>query len=703
MDGSIILLKTVKKGNGHTHIVAINNKTGEGQTSKTKDHTHIVRFVADTRPTLDGGMVPEGSGRWMLEPAENHTHEAVPYVPEPKQDKEDDEKIVADCLQLFRVAKDIEKEARDDAKASIKFYRGEQWDAQQKSMLEKAKRACLTINQTEPKVDLLSGYQRQNRTDIKYMPTEEGDQRISEVLNIVSKNILENCNFRFEETEVFEDGVIGGRGLFHIFADFSRDIRGDVIVEKFEWDDVYFGPHVKKDLSDCEYLVKTKWYSRSKVEKMYPDKKALIGQEFDDSDEKEVREPVGDKYAYTDNKIIATTDPDLIDLSKKQVRLLEVWRKEYKRSYVVANPDADFYYNASDWSEGDIKALGTITMLTVLPYVEHRMRMTKLAAEVLLDDEYPDLATQDFDIIPFYAKKRGDYFWGKIHPVKDPQREVNKRHSQLVDIMNRQAAYGWFYDDGTFPDKTEVENFRSNSSAPGFIQRISSIKSLPEKIEGAKVPTEIIQLLQIEDKMVRDIFNVNLEMEGNQSNAQSGIAILERKKQGLVGNEFLFDNLSLAKAKIGRLLVAYIQKYYTPERMMRILGNENAKAPITIGGQPFQDPMKEELFELLKESDLTKYDVTVAESGWSPTTRIANATMWFELAAKGARVPMPFLIELSDLPEKDKVLQMFAAESQQRAQVEQDKNAVEIEKTKIAAMSKLMSGGKSAGDGSVPS
>jgi len=683
------LLQTVKKGNGHKHIVYLNDGMSIGYTSLTKDHVHPVTFQVEQKLAEDGGIVPAGSGRWVIGEANGHTHEMTEIVATPKANQETEEEIVADCLSLFKTAKDLEKEARDIGKESLKFYQGDQWDTTTKSELEKQKRAVLTINEIESKCDLLSGYQRQNRTDIKYMPMEEGDQKVAEILNIVSKNILENCNYRFEETDVFDDQSIIGRGIFNMYIDYSKDIRGDIIVEKFEWDDCYFGPHTKKDLSDCEYLIKTKWYSQAKLKELYPDKEIKTADELGDLEDKEVREPVGDKYAKTDNKIRFSTinDPELVDIAKKSFRVLETWRKEYKRSYVVVDVASDFFYNASDWPETDIKALETIPAVSVIPRVVYRMRVTKTAADVFLEDEYPDLAMQDFHIIPVYAKKRGDLFWGKVHSVKDPQREINKRHSQMVDIMNRQAAYGWFTDDTTFPTPQEEKNFKNNSSSPGFVQRVTSVKSLPEKVEGAKVPTEVIELLTIESQTLRGIMNINLEMEGSQSNAQSGVAILERKKQGLVGNEFLFDNFTIAKVKIGRLLAAMIQKYYSPERIMRIVYNENIKSPVTVGGNPLEG-QEAELQALIENTDLTKYDVVVGESGWSPTVRIANFMMWAELAGKGLPVPPELLIELSDLPEKDKVLQQVQAMQQQAAQAEQDKNQVEILKTQIAASAK---------------
>ena len=63
---------------------------------------------------------------------------------------------------------------------------------------------------------------------------------------------------------------------------------------------------------------------------------------------------------------------------------------------------------------------------------------------------------------------------------------------------------------------------------------------------------------------------------------------------------------------------------------------------------------------LLTEADLTKYDVVVAESAYSPTNRQANFIIWLEAAKSGIPVPPTLLVDLSDLPEKDKVKQAMA-------------------------------------------
>jgi hypothetical protein len=110
--------------------------------------------------------------------------------------------------------------------------------------------------------------------------------------------------------------------------------------------------------------------------------------------------------------------------------------------------------------------------------------------------------------------------------------------------------------------------------------------------------------------------------------------------------------------------------------------------PVEIGGQPMGKYDKRMLASMLAEKDLSKYDVVVSESPASPTVRQANFAIWADIATKRPEVPMAFLLELSDLPEKDKAMQMFMQQQQQAAEQEKMKYQTEIAKSQIAAQSK---------------
>lgn len=649
-----------------------------GMTTQAKGHAHnIIDGLIQAAPDY----------------ADLHIHTLEAYPVKEKNEDQKDSEIVEDVLRLYKEAKEQESASVKKAKESEEFVSGVgQWDKAEVDKLKSQSRAALTINELEPKIDLLSGYQRQNRTDWKFLPVEDGDSTVSDVLNVVVKNISEQCNYDHEETKAFEDQAIVGRGLFNLYVDYDKDIRGCIIVEKFPWGDVYFGTHEKLDLSDCEYIIKHKWYSKALINQMWPTKSGELTKEIDlylDAPATSHQIRGGDQYADTSNAVNVTLAPDMefIDLARKEYRVLECWRKVYERNRIIVNVEDDFYFNAKGWKDADIEAIKTLGDFSVIDRVAMKMRISKVASKVLLDDDMPELAYNNFHIFPVYAKKRGKEWWGKVEAVKDMQREINKRHSQSVDILNKVAAYGWFYDDSTFSTPQDAEKFRTTSSSPGFTTKVADLNHKPERVEGVRFPAEIVQMETIASQKLREVMGINLEMEGMGGQRASGTAILERKKQGLVGNEFLFDNLAMTKRNLGRAIVAHVGKLYNAERLLRIVKNQDKRQPVSVNGQPVADmdeTQLEAIKKILETADLTEYDVIVSDSPFSASMRQANFVVWLELAKTRPEVPLDFLIDLSDLPDKEKFKEMLAEQAQAQQAQEDKKYQTEIQKTAMA-------------------
>lgn len=188
---------------------------------------------------------------------------------------------------------------------------------------------------------------------------------------------------------------------------------------------------------------------------------------------------------------------------------------------------------------------------------------------------------------------------------------------------------------------------------------------------------------------INRIMGINPEMQGFGGSDISGKAIIEKRRSGLVANEYLFDHMNMAKKALARRIVSYIQEVYDTDRIIRLLRNQQAQGNVNDQGVMMelqQDEMA--IRTLLDEADLTKYDVVVEQSPYSPTVRSANFAVWLEAAKQGMQIPPDFLIELSDLPDKNKYLQLIRGAQQQAAETEKGKQETEIKKTLIAAQSK---------------
>lgn len=672
----------------HHHIVYINDDTGVGLCSTDAGHTHDIVFQPPMEPQMDemgNEIAPGAPGGWVVAPAlDGHTHQIEEYVVKASKKKEDDAQVLAEVQELFKTGRELERDSLKAAQESEDMYSGKHWEESEKSRLESLSRAAVTINKIEKNVDQITGMQRAERTDIRYVPQEGGDQKVADLLNVATKHILNRCFFSREESLAFEDAVIVGRGLLNVYVKFDNDLRGEIVVEKFPYLDVVFGPHEKIDLSDCEYLIKHRWLSRAKIEQLWPDKADDIQKDFQDY----VLDPKGsvqygfDNYAHG-NSIQTLGEDTLVNIARKEYRVLECWRRMYEKASVAANATEDFYFNAYGWEAKDLKAVRTIPGFYVVEQNITKMRVTKVAGGVVLSDEYPaDLPADDFFVLPIYAKKRGYKFWGKVESSKDAQMYINKNYSAALDVINKVAAYGWFIDQSTFPDN-EKEKFKRISTSPGWVIELNDVTRPPQRVDGVKFPGELIQMMQVGEQQVLDQMNVIINPNGAN---ESGNMFAQRRNQKLQGSEYLFDNLSFAKQKLGRLLVKLIQRYYTPDRILRIVRNANSKSPVDVAGQPLDEFSDEDIMTLLNTAELDYYDVEVTESNWSPSMRLSTFMLLSEMAQAGQPIPPEAILEFADMPDsvKQKLMGMMQQQGQAQASADQAKADAEIQKTLIA-------------------
>lgn len=663
-----VLKKTSRWGLGraaHHHIVYCNHDAGTAVASTDAGHTHEIQYDPNT-------------GQYFVLPAlDGHTHELEDYVVKEKRKKEDDAKIIAEIRELYRTGRDLERDSLEKAKEAEEMVRGDQWELTEKSRLQGLQRAAVTINLIEKNIDQLCGVQRQERSDIRFIPVEGGDQRIADILNICTKQILNQCYFPREESKVFEDAAIAGRGQFNVTINFERDLRGEICIEKFPYLDVVYGPHEKEDLSDCEYQIKHRWFSLAKIKQLWPDKAEDIERDYEHCAEFEPSvEYSGDNYLYGAPIAKMIGEDPIVDIARKEYRVLECWRKFYVKGSVIANPSEGFYFNAFGWDSKDLKAVQTIPGFFAVEQNQTKIRITKVAGTVVLSDENPaDLPVDDFFVVPVYNKKRGNRFWGKVEAAKDAQKYVNKNYSQALDVGNKMASYGWFYDQGTFPDN-EKEKFKRNATSPGFVMEVVDVNRPPVKVEGSKFPAELVQLMSLGKEQVADLLNIVTMPNGAN---ESGNLFMQRHTQRMMGSEYLFDNLSFAKQKLGRLILKLIQRYYTPDRIIRLVRNANSREPQQIAGQELAEFTDQEIMDLLETADLGEFDVEVSESSWSPSARMATFVLLKEMIEAGFPVPPEAIFEFADIPADVKQKLLGQIQQQQAGQMEAEQATADAE------------------------
>lgn len=667
----------------HYHIVYLRDD-GTGITSPHPDNGHVHNVFV--QQSADGSVFYE------IEEINGHSHNIIDIIPEVDPDpvvEGSEEDLLNEVHVLFKQARMIEEDFRDRGKVMVEFYNGIQWESKIVNELKKMKRACITVNEIKPILQVLSGHQRQNRTDIKTFPIEDADPRGAEIANVVLKYVMDKANFQQHESKVFMDQIKVGRGCFDVFVTFDESSEGDIKIVRYKWDNVYLGPHEYEDISDLEYLVKTKWYSIAKLKALYPQKASEIQLDmemFDGDDPQVHRNIAGDQY-NAKNKVLPVKMDDggelLVNVDKKSFRLLELWRKRYNEVKVLVNisdPENEFIYEGSSrLSKEDFALAKNIEGMEVRNVPDWQMEVMTVAGNTLLEKRVSRL--KDFNVVPVYASKEDDYVEGKIEPLIDLQKEINKRHSQAIDVINNSNNDGWLYDDETFATKEEEQKFLHSANTPGWAIKVRDLNRQPQKIERGRFPSELVNMRELASSKMRELAGITNEVLGLESNAKSGVAIARRLRQGLTVNDYLFDNLSLAKKRLGKILIKMIQDVYTVDRVMKILHDRNAVEPFQVTNEQgqqvnFSEINEETIREFLENMDFTKYDVSISESANSPTKNLDRFLTMTELMSSGGLNEISIdlakqagIVSPSDADKYNQMLQMqakAAAEAQER-------------------------------------
>lgn len=674
-----MLLRTTE-ANKHWHLIYFDDQSKQFSMSTDDEHTHEVSLYPDPLTSQPRIAVAMGGD-------DPHTHDVQALKPAlpAKPKKKDDEEVVKHAIGLFKHAVKIEEQSRLRAKESFDFFKGEHWTEQERSELNAKGRAAQVYNYVQSFVDSLSGLARQNRLDPRAYPVEGSDNGVADIVTTTLSWVAKRANLSTQEIRVFEDEIIAGRGLFHVTISQKNNPLGDVVIERFPWMDGYLGAHHELDASDATHAHKAKWISLQEAQARYPHKAEELETQLKYSEE--YPEELSEQYSFTR---MLMADGEVIDKLHQRLRLVEHEIKETRQALVVAD-EAGTMQQEVDYQT--FNKAETIPGLRMMEFPKDRIRIVVTVGGLLLKNYYPDRPYEGFSIVPVYAYKFDDNDWcGKVEAMKDAQREINKRGSQAIDIVNRMLGQFWLYDDETFNDDRDKNQFKRDAGKPGALLKVATTDRPPVSPDRPNFPTELLNMHRQNVETMQSISNIPPAMAGTGTGYESGDALQIQKSSGLVGNERVFDNFVLSKQTVFKKVFALVKKFYTPDRIARLVlsaaSDPSRMEQVQLGGQevPMQRSPEEDaelqasIIKMLDTADLEEYDIAIGEQPLSPTAREAQFRLWMEARNHGLPVPPGLLMDLSSLPNKGKYAREMQAMQEQQMQMEQQKFTAEMAK-----------------------
>ena len=495
------------------------------------------------------------------------------------------------------------------AKRCTDFLEGCQWTEEELRTMSEVNRAALTLNRINPLFRLALGYQNNNRTDTTYQPTSDSrsSEQVADVLTNLKKTESDRNDLAFVDSEVYADGLTGGRGFWDARLSFDENDLGEYKIIADDPYTIYIDPDCYHyDLNEgASYIQQSQWVSIDWIAAMYGPAAAMeveslssptfqstllsfLG-ETDISPKRFFGQYADDKAMGNFADVYHT---DFIDRQARRVRLLETQYKVMgiKPCFIDLEtgdkePIPDEWLKQENYYkiEAALKHAEALNNpLKIANRPVKRVRWTVTCADILLFDQWSPY--ESYTKIGFFPYFRRGKTRGMIEDLIDPQREINKKRSVLADILNRNANSGWMYEKDSL-DPAQKENIQRYGSSPGVNvewKRVGQKGEAPRRIEPGGYPQGLDRL---EEKATDDLFSIsgiNESALGQLDRVQSGRAIEARQRQAVLSIQLYQDNFSRSKKIEGKKFLEIVQNHYTEERVFRIIGEDSNLATFAI-------------------------------------------------------------------------------------------------------------------------
>lgn len=547
----------------------------------------------------------------------------------------------------------------DEATKCQRYYmgKGKQWDQALKDELNSKGKPTYEINELKPAVNIATGYQINNRMDAQLYPRGgQADEKEAEVKGKVLRQMMDNAQYKWRETEVFSDGLIQQRGYFLIDVDFDDNLNGGLSIEVPDPLDIRPDPDAKSyDPDDWGFFIHTRWQTFDWIEQMYGKEKRREASSFDN-----VSDDWGDLEDEQRSKFGLELGPNAYagKGGMRHARIIDRQFWVYEMTPVLVSPEGDITVESSHQPDEIQQALqqGFIRVNRMM----RRVRRVVSTSKVVLFDDYSPL--DHFTLVPFFPFFRRGETAGMIDDGISPQDMLNKAISQYQHIINTTANSGYMVEQDSLANMT-IDDLEDRGAETGLIIEYKSGKDKPEKIQPNQVPSGVDRFIDRALLGIRDVTGINESMLDPGKN-QSGVAIQARQFIAQQQLAVPLDNLARTRYMVHVRALKIMQKFVTNEQVIRIVekgidGNDVFN-PVVINKQMPDG-------SIANDMTLGKYDLIISEKPMAVTWENSEFEQVMAMIKAGIQLPDWVAIKHSNISDKAEVIK---SQKDQQGQVD---------------------------------
>lgn len=497
------------------------------------------------------------------------------------------------------------------------------------------------FNLLQQPVNLVTGYQRQNRKSVIFTESDGGD---SQTCDQYTKIIMKASN-KGGINEVFskacELSAISGLVLLQPYLDFSNSdpAQGELKLKVWEYNSFLCDPYFREsNMEDAQYVWCQEYISKKEAEDRFPDKVQNIAPMAG------TPQRYGSFYFLPENYNMARND--LMVLSY-------VWYKWKRKKKVFYSKSTNQFIEYSEKNTNPDQILYNIPDLEI---VEIEVPTWKLA--VVLNDQlmYQGDNPLGFDDCPFIP-----VFWNYephqnyydlrarslVKTMRDAQFLLNRRIVINHDITEATINAGWKRKVGAVANE---DNLKKSGQGYDVLVNEGYEMTDVEKIQASGVPESDLALAEQLNQLIFSVSGINMENWSAQEDKQaSGLTVMLKQAANLMVLQKYFDQWDYSLKLVGNVLLKIV------------LNNWNAaKVALMIGEEPTP---------LFYSGIFSKYHVLAEEGLNTPSQRAMQAKQLLDINEMFGREVFPpsMIVDRMSLTGKAEAMEFLQNQEQQAA------------------------------------
>lgn len=423
------------------------------------------------------------------------------------------------------------------------------------------------FNLIQQPINMVTGYQRQHRKSINYIPGEGADTQTSDQYTRIMTHLCNSEGINEQFSRACELSAVSGMVLLQPYLDFTRDdpAQGELKVKVWEYNSFLVDPYFRNhDMSDAEFVWCQEYISKKEAESRFPDKIDNIAPMAG------TPQRYGSFYFLPENYNMARND--LMVLSYVWYR----WKRKRKKLY--SRSRNQFF----DFSEKNADVFQILQAIPDMEVVEVEVPTWKLA--VVLNDQlmFQGDNPLGFDSCPFVP-----VFWNYephinyydlrvrslVRTMRDPQFLMNRKIIIANDIEEATINAGWIRKVGAVANEDNLK--KSGQGWDIVVNEGYEIGADIQKIQPSSVPQSTMQLADQLANLIFSTSGVNLESwAGDDMKQMSGLTLLIKQAANLMVLQKYFDQWDSSLKFLGERLLNIVQENWNEHKVALYLGEE---------------------------------------------------------------------------------------------------------------------------------